>query len=238
MEEIKQRFAQVNWIFSDLLNPYKSRNIGITKAEGSVLAFLDAKCRPSQHWLQSAMDRLIPGEVMILAGAYNVLPPSKKLKDQVYGLLYLNNYKNVEKRYGVTTGNLFVPKTVFDQIGNFNEGGISGSDIEWSRRALNHDYGIIYASDVCVEYSGQSFEELSKSIKKYMGGVAAQTTSFLSHCLSIVRYFLPMRPDNFKEALYYRQLHRLPMLDKWYLWFLVWQMKCKMAFAYSINLLK
>ncbi len=238
IDTLKSEFQSINWLSNEILNPYVSRNLGIEKALGEFIGLLDAKCKPSPTWLQTGLTKLKRGSISIIAGAYNVIPATSSGKDLVYGLLYLNNQKNVLKGYGVTTGNLLIRKSVFTEIGLFNRKFVSGNDIEWTQRALKSGYKIIYFPETSVEYAGQSFDQMCDSVKKYMTGITAQNGSTLQHISSIFKYLLPMRIKNFKEALQYRNLDKLSWKNKCYLWLLVWNMKSRMALAYAQNLIK
>ena len=172
----------------------------------------------------------------MVAGAYHVIPPSKALKDLVFGLLYLNNQKNVAYEYGVTTGNMITMKSAFKEVGFFDEELPTGNDIKWSKKALKKGYEVVYVPDMKVDYQGQSFLQLKTSVIKYMKGVAHQKQGTFSHLFTVFTYFLPMRTSNFKEALNYRELENLSTLNKYYLWFCIWKLKCRMGIAYAIHL--
>jgi len=236
LNTLKSLFLQVQWLHNEVKNPYVSRNIGIKQAKGTIIGFLDAKCSAKPNWLESAMTYFADKENVIVAGAYDVMPPSAKLRDLIYPILYLNNQKNVEKDFGVTTGNLLVPRTIFRTEGVFDTDHISGNDIKWTKKALKAGITIRYAPDVIVEYRGQSYELLSGSIKKYISGIYHQKRKerrdILNHLRQVFKYLLPMRRSYFNEALRYRDLEKKSLWDKCYLWILVWSVKIRMALHY------
>ncbi len=224
------------WISTDTANPYTSRNIGIEASKGGVIGFLDAKCIPSAKWIDQAMTSLTSDERTIIAGRYDVIANSEALKDQAYGLLYLNNHKNVTKGYGVTTGNLWAPKSAFLDLGYFADQFVSGNDILWTKNAIKKGYKIMYAEHAIVVYEGQSYEKLKGSIEKYFTGIAIQHKNnkkgLFSRLAYLAKQFMPMRFSNFQESIDYRGLNKRSWLDKTYLWFIIWRLKIHMAFTY------
>ncbi len=209
-------------------NPYTSRNIGIQHAQGRWIALLDAKCKLSPDWLSHMIQCAGDSEYLVV-GKFELEYASEHLRDMVYGILYLNNQKNVSRNYGVTVSNILVHRSVFDVIGVFDENTNSGNDITWSRRALKNGYRISYSPSAIVTYPAQSWTLLSTRIKKYAMGTIAQKE------VSVAFYsFLPMRISNFRQALAYRNLGYLSWHKKTLLWLYVWNMKIK----YAMNLVK
>ena len=231
----KQAYKDVVWLITNAENPYASRNLGIKKANGKIIALLDAKCRPNKNWVETGITSTIGDNKKIIAGHYKVIPASDQLKDLLYGLLYLNNEKNVKYGYGVTTGNLWTHKKAFDKVGPFDEEHNSGNDIAWTLKAKSLEYDIKYVEKLEVEYPGQSWNQLSLSITKYMSGIAHQHRESKSkwHKTNFfLKNLLPLRIKTFKELITYRKLANLSTRDKCYLWFLAWLMKLRMAKAY------
>lgn len=216
--------------------------MGVKVAKGKLLAFLDAKCQPTPNWLHSGLEKLSYSDNTIVAGKYEVTPFSSKLIDLIYGLLYLNNLKNVQRKYGVTTGNLFVHKSMFDRNGYFLTDNVSGNDIEWTERAIkSKGYNIIYEPKAEVNYPGQSYKELMNSVPKYANGIVnfnkTRRRSLIGHLVNVTKYLLPMRISNFNQALKYRRLTYLPIRDKLFVWLKVWAVKLKIAHHYFKSLL-
>lgn len=229
------QFPEVIFLTNQVKNPYASRNMGIQYARSNYIGFLDARCTPKVDWLENGMQQLQTNQQSIIAGKYLVIPPTSALKDLVYGLLYLNNEKNVREGYGVTTGNLFVAKSLFEKVGYFKDTQISGNDIEWSKRAISRGYHLLYAPETIVTIRGQSFTELIRKTAKYAVGIRAQHKSWQQKTQSFLTYLLPMRWKNFQESLTYRSLDGLMWKNKWYLWLLVWTIKVRLALAYLFH---
>ncbi len=228
-------YKKVTWLSTTADNPYVSRNLGITKAKGRIIALLDAKCRPCKDWVELGMTKILGNDQMTIAGHYRVIPDSDELKDLIYGLLYLNNRKNVKHDYGVTTGNLWSHKSAFEDVGLFEEEHISGNDIAWSLKAKSLGYDIEYLKELEVKYPGQSYSQLCQSISKYMSGIAYQHKKSKSLGYRMTFFFkslFPLRMSTYKEMITYRSLDHLSTKDKCYLWLLAWHTKIRMAIAY------
>ena len=198
---------------------------------------MDAKCIPDRNWVNTAVIKLREEPNAILAGSYRVSPQSNSVKDLVYGMLYLQNQKNIEMSYGVTAGNMATTKTTFTTIGQFDTTVGTGHDIEWSKKAILHEeIKVLYEPLLLVQYNGQSFSELCSKMNKYALGIFSLNdkchSAFNIHLKTILRNLLPMRVSTFRKALSYRSLYAVPTYKKWYLYFLVWSMKFRLSLYY------
>lgn len=69
-KEIVNDYPWVSLIKQTIPGPGPARNLGATRAQGAVLAFLDADCQPDPHWLERAAQRLQRDPDTILAGMF------------------------------------------------------------------------------------------------------------------------------------------------------------------------
>lgn len=237
--QFTSQYPKLKWLSNHVKNPYDSRNKGVAEAKGKYLAFIDTKCVPRSSWISNGLKVLESDKNIIVVGRYNVIPFSEKLKDKLYGLLYLNNQKNVQKSYGVTFGNLFLKKSDFIRLGNFDTTHISGNDIKWTRNAISQGMEIKYVPEAIVDYHGQSYEELKGSIGKYISGIThqeeMQQISFLRRCIKGSKFLFPMRKSTFVTALKYRDLADISTMDKYYLYVKIWRLKLIMAKNYFLK---
>ena len=77
--EAADRFAAAGLTFkalsqTDIQSSYAARNTGIFTAKGEFLAFTDADCHPSPHWLSSLMQPFENPQVGLVAGEIRALP--------------------------------------------------------------------------------------------------------------------------------------------------------------------
>ena len=242
-EVIGKYGRRVRLVINEEINPYSSRNLGIRLAKSDIIGLLDAKCTPREDWVETIVKEIRESPKAIIAGNYLVDAPGERLKDLVYGILYLNNEKNVRRKYGVTAGNLCMSKDAFHHLGFFSTEGESGHDIEWTRRILLDDsYELKYNPQLVVSYQGNAYSILLQKVKKYAKGMfnlnRKDDKPFRRHLMTIFPYLFPMRPGNFSDSLRARRLEGLSNSDKFYLYFLTWEVKLSLAKHYFISLLK
>ncbi len=226
IDQLKDDYPSVRWIMNEEKpNPYRSRNIGARIAKGMYLCFMDSSCFPLPNWL-TKLDSyiLLNPRAQALAGKIEVIPQSDALKDQAHGMLYLNNKKNIERKYGVPAGHLITLKSVFEHYGGFITDTISGNDIVFTRRLIEEEIQIHYVHTAVVEYPGHGYDELKTKMSKYAKGVAYHNKRSIR---ATIYGFLPMRLGLFKENLQYRDLNDLGLSKKIKLWLLVWGLKLR-----------
>tara|TARA_B100000497_G_scaffold128012_1_gene172504 strand:+ start:41 stop:904 length:864 start_codon:yes stop_codon:yes gene_type:complete len=214
----------------DIQNPYACRNHGIQYSQGEVVAFLDAKCVPTKNWLKHGFRKSVDFD--IVAGRYNV-ESDMKLSSKVFPLMYLNSRKNVQKKHGVTAGNLFVKRHVFDVLGKFKTTSTSGNDILFTKRAIYEGLTIGSAERAVVNYPKKEFGSLISDIGKYgKGSALTGQKSFLN----VFSYLMPMRFTTMRSAIKYRKFE-FSLVEKVKIWFYIWRAKIQFAFGIIQGLL-
>lgn len=154
---------------------YAARNAGIRAAKADILAFTDADCLPSPQWLKHAYRQLKSNnrsDAVIAGGVTLFLPdPSRPTTYALYDLaLGITQERYVRRGYGVTA-NLFVPKTVFDQVGLFDSKRLSGGDAEFCRRAGSHGIPTLYLGAAEVLHPTRcEWHELAGKVRRVKGG--------------------------------------------------------------------
>lgn len=233
---VLEKYPEIRWIENSVYNPYTSRNLGVQQAQASILAFLDAKCIPNSSWVEKGCSYLSNHPITIIAGKYEVTFDAQDLGNYLYPLLYLNNKKNVSEGYGITAGNFMTTRKVFDDQGVFLDDIHTGNDIEWSKRCLTNHVKIKYLPEMSVIYPGQSKAQLKTSIAKYMLGIhhlhKYKNRSAWFKTQVFFKYLLPMRMNNYLDALRYRNQMDVSFIKKAKIWFLIWQLKIRMAYFY------
>src|SRR6266853_401589 len=126
-----------------------ARNAGVARARGTYLAFIDSDCIADEDWLRegiAALERFdyVGGQVITQMGDAAYITPA-----EAYEAVFAFDFKKyIEKHKFSGSGNLFVPKTVFEQVGGFRAG--VSEDMEWCRRANVMGFRLGYAAVVAA----------------------------------------------------------------------------------------
>jgi glycosyltransferase involved in cell wall biosynthesis len=131
--------------------PYAARNAGLERAQGKLLAFTDADCRPSRQWLERARAAMRGAEADLVGGrvvfTFSDRPSAGELTDALW---HLDVAHQIEANRACMTANLLARREVFDAIGPFEATIRSGGDGRWTRRATDAGFSLVYASDAQV----------------------------------------------------------------------------------------
>lgn len=133
---------------TDRRGAYAARNFGLEVARAPTFALTDADCQPECHWLAEGL-KALEGSPRA-AGRIRLVPSEPATwAETLDASRFLRQKRYVAEGFGATA-NLFVRRTVFEQVGLFDESLISGGDYEFGQRARRMHYGIIYAEDAVV----------------------------------------------------------------------------------------
>lgn len=126
-----------------------ARNAGAAAAQGEVLAFIDSDCVPEPAWLAEGVAALrafdfVGGEVVTFARI-----PARPTGVEAFEIVFNFNFRRYIEQVGFTgTGNMFVPRPIFDAVGRFRSG--VSEDMDWSFRARALGFRLGYAGRAVV----------------------------------------------------------------------------------------
>lgn len=173
---------------------YAARNAGLAIAKGQIIGFTDSDCIPDINWVANAVNLMCTQDC-----TDRVAGPVKIFREQ-HGSLFawkfesitaFNQKRNVNKGVSVTA-NLFVRKTAFDQVGNFDSALYSGGDIEWNKRATALGLGIVFSNNVLVMHPARSsFREILAKSRRIAGGGYVTAKRQKRVVLYILRHLVP-----------------------------------------------
>jgi len=152
---------------------YSARNTGILASGGKLLAFTDSDCIPERSWLSSAFEACTAREISLWAGRIDIFfkDPRRPTSSELYERYFSFRQKtNVAQGWAVTA-NLFVRRSVFEQIGLFDAGSYSGGDAEFTRRAVRSGHRLVYLDEgVVLHPARRELRELRQMRRRHVGG--------------------------------------------------------------------
>ena len=156
-EEVVRRWAEVypcriRFYRKANEGPASSRNYGVARAVGEVLAFTDSDCMPEPNWLLNGVGALNDGVGLVTGPIF----PRRTEDTHFFFNAQLNAVLRDTGLY--RTASLFVPRRVFDAVGGFDEafalgqGGalLGGEDTDLGWRIKRSGQRSVFRADVVV----------------------------------------------------------------------------------------
>lgn len=188
-------FSQTKW-----QSPGATRNVGIERATGEVLAFIDADCWASPTWLRTGVHRLIRENYDRVAGRVEfVLSPHPNIYEIFDSALNFRQDDFVSRGW-CGTGNLFVPRRLFHEIGVFDPELISHEDSEFGIRATRAGKNLGYAPDAVVYHRARA--SLMSLIGKWVRTEYGAAQAYRRHGISELH-------------LWYKKANYRPLIGTW-----------------------
>src|SRR5690606_8132565 len=88
--------------------------------------------------------------------------------------------------------NLFVKRSVFEIVGQFNESLMSGGDIEWNQRATQLGVPLLFSDEVRVAHPARkSIKDLIRKFRRVVGGGFMRAKNSGNAFRYILWHFIP-----------------------------------------------
>ena len=143
-----------------------ARNAAVAASRGQILAFIDSDCRPAPDWLERGIAALAQAEIVGGRVDIEYLDPRNPTGVEAFERVFAFNFKRYIEQLGFSgTGNMFVPRAIFDRVGQFHER--VAEDLDWGQRAVAAGFMFRYASDAAVSHPARrDWNELSRKWRK------------------------------------------------------------------------
>jgi len=146
------------------------RNVGVRAAAGDVIVFLDCGCNITAGWLAALTDPVVNGDDRIACG------PSKSATPGVYGA----PEPAVQPDYvdEAPTANLAFRRSLFDELGGFDETFEYGSDLDFTWRVCAGNERLRFVPSAILYYDWGSSR---RQVKRAFAYGAARGRLYLKH---------------------------------------------------------
>ena len=155
---------------SQIQSAYAARNTGIRAAQGEILVFTDADCRPQPDWLLHLVQPFTESQVGLVAGEVTGLPENSILERYAVRQATLSQKHTLAHEflpYG-QTANLAVRRQIFEQVGLFRPYLTTGGDADLCWRALQSGCEIRLAEQALVQHRHRAtLAELRSQWQRY-----------------------------------------------------------------------
>jgi len=154
------KFKNVKVIPTGNVKPSVKRNIGVSKAKGEIIAFIDSDAYPEKDWLKKAV-KYFDDENIGIVGGPNLTPEEDSELQKASGEIlsssimvgkFSQRYK--KKKEGnvkeLPSCNLFIRKKLFEKMGGFDVNLLTAEDAKLCFMANNLGKKVYYAPNVFV----------------------------------------------------------------------------------------
>lgn len=200
-----------------VISSYAARNKGLFMARGEIIAFTDADCIPEQNWISEGVQALREENADMAGGRISfILSDNLSAAEFVDSMTFMHNERHVENK-GAITANLFVRSHLFGQIGFFPLVR-SGGDIQWTGKAVQTGFSLIFVPQAIVRHPLRNFRELIKKFWRVgtgigLGGARHQRKEYMKICYLMLRLSIPLPQKNIRNVLIGRR-RKKEMINK------------------------
>lgn len=156
---------------AQIQSSYAARNTGIRAAQGNILVFTDADCRPQPQWLENLIPPFADSSVGIVVGEITGLPGKTLLEE------YADHHKVLSQQHTLDhpfcpygqTANLAIRQQVLEQVGLFRPYLTTGGDADLCWRIQREtNWQLHFAPTAIVQHRHRStLEEYRRQWQRY-----------------------------------------------------------------------
>jgi glycosyltransferase involved in cell wall biosynthesis len=142
----------------------QQRNLGVRKARGEVVVFIDASCTPRSGWLAWLVGPVLNDAENITAGPALAVSSKDRLWTTRERPKSHNGREYVDN---APTINIAIRRHVFEAVGMFDEAFLYGSDIDFTARAVGKGYRIRFVREAVVVHDWGSLSAQMRRSWRY-----------------------------------------------------------------------
>lgn len=150
-------------------SPYSARNLGIKASSGEIIAFMDGY--PERSWVSNGLEMLTREGLDIVAGKVELPINFNSSIYEIYDSIFSLDVGYMVKKFSAApTANLFVKKSIFSELGLFDENIRSGGDIFFTSQATSSGFKIGYCENAKSLYFTRDKNKLIEKQKRIAKG--------------------------------------------------------------------
>ncbi len=138
-------------IFSYLGNRSVSRNFGVSKSRGQIIAFTDAGCIPHVDWLEKLVQPFADQSVSVVSGFYQGLSENIFQRCLIPYVLVMPDVAGKTEFYPATRS-MAIRKSVFIKSGGFNQNLSHNEDFAFAHHLKSLGLSFTFAKDAVVDW--------------------------------------------------------------------------------------
>lgn len=184
--QIVQRFPVTLLEENEIQSSYAARNKGIHHAKGQILVFIDSDCVADSQWLRKGVGKILTEPADLVGGQVEFTFSQKQTAAECFDSLTNLALESKVSRGVAATCNLFVKAPIFDSIGLFPNNVKSGGDVQWTGKATQKGFSLVYAPDAIVYHPARLLGQLLRKLYRVsigMGGILINEQSPKSQIL-------------------------------------------------------
>jgi glycosyltransferase involved in cell wall biosynthesis len=149
-ETVQGRFPEVQLISKNNSGADNSRNEGVKKATGEIIAFIDADCVAEPYWLESIERSLKKNSAQVVGG--RIIHRGSFLT-RVVGISDFGEFQELKEKFvhNLPTCNMSGKRNLFEQYPFHSELGIGG-DVVFSNTIRKNGCRLLYDPSIVVEH--------------------------------------------------------------------------------------
>ncbi|MFB2771418.1 glycosyltransferase family 2 protein [Pelatocladus sp. BLCC-F211] len=173
LQQIAKNYPLLIRVLSEnkIQSSYAARNMGIRAANGQIIAFTDADCRPQPEWLKLLVAPFVNNDIAIVAGEITALPGNSLLEQFAENQQTLSQKHTLNHKfcpYG-QTANLAIRRQALEKVGLFRPYLTTGGDADICWRIQQENIGRLeFANKAIVQHRHRTtLKELQNQWRRY-----------------------------------------------------------------------